>query len=88
MENNCNINNDDCKPDYVYNTYEYFDIKYDCSLECFKYKLKEFSSCPTKYDRQGERWKIDDDKYGSEKVCYRDNINKLNILISSIFYIF
>ena len=74
MENNCDIKDDDCEPDYVYNTYEYFDIKYDCSLECFKYKLKECSSCPTKYDRQGECWKIDDDKYGSEKVCYRDNI--------------
>ena len=40
MENNCDIKDDDCEPDYVYNTYEYFDIKYDCSLECFKYKLK------------------------------------------------
>ena len=61
----------DCHP---YITYEYTEIKYNCSLECFKYKKNKCSSCPSPFYEEGTCSIMEFDTYSPEKICYAHNI--------------
>ena len=61
----------DCDP---YITYDYTEIKYNCSLECFKYKKNKCSSCPSPFYKEGTCSIMEFDTYSPEKICYAHNI--------------
>ena len=63
-----------CDSYYVDKEYEYFHIKYNCSLECFNSKRDSCSSCPIDYDKNGVCSRKENDIYEPGKVCYGDNI--------------
>ena len=63
-----------CDYSYVDKEYEYFHIKYNCSLECFNSKRDSCSSCPIDYDKNGVCSRKENDIYEPGKVCYGDNI--------------
>ena len=73
LEKECDID-DDCYYYTVYKNYTYFNIKYNCSLECYNSDTNNCSSCPSDYDKQGVCSRNEDDQYESEKVCYGNNI--------------
>ena len=73
FEEECDID-DDCYYYSVYKNYTYFNIKYNCSLECYNSDIIYCSSCPSDYDKKGVCLRHEDDEYESEKVCYGNNI--------------
>ena len=63
FEEECDID-DDCYYYSVYKNYTIFNIKYNCSLECYNSDIIYCSSCPSDYDKHGLCLRYEADEYG------------------------